>query len=171
MRMQRRAATRHKKGRHKMRIYYREQADKDGHHYIYRAVLDRDIFDFEPSINTALLEMDIDEVGANAAFCRDLRWSLGKWDAGAAAKYYVIAGAVNEDINWVHWIDPVDPEDGREPPPVLEPRLYQPVTIAVDVDKVRLKELSDQPSMTAADEAEALRLVMKRSVTVVRERQ
>ncbi len=144
-----------------MRIFYREQADKDWRHHIYEAVLDRDVFDFEHSINATLLEMDIDEVGANAAFCRDLRWSLGKWDAGGAAKYYVIGGVVKEDIGWVHW---VDPEDGTDPPPVLEPRQYQAVIITTDVAKARLKELNEQPSMTAADEAEALRLVMGRVV-------
>ncbi len=144
-----------------MRIFYREQADKDERHHIYAAVLDRDIFAFEHSINTTLLEMDIDEVGANAAFCRDLRWSLGKRDVDGAAKYYVIGGVVKEDVNWVHW---VDPEDGSEAPPVLEPRQYQAVIITTDVAKARLKELNEQPSMTAADEAEALRLVMGRSI-------
>lgn len=141
-----------------MRIVYAKAADEDGRHWIYTVVLDRDLFEFAHSIKVPLLELKIDEVAANAAFYQDFRKSFGKRDAGSAAKYYVIAGAVNEDIGWVVWIDP---EDDTEPPPVLDPRQYQVVTIEVDMDKARLKELDNQPTMTANDEQEALKLLMK----------
>lgn len=143
-----------------MKLLYGEQADKDGRHHIYAVVLARAVFGFKHSINTPLLEMEIDEVEGNADFYQDLRWSLGRWDAGGDAKYYVIVGAVNEDIGWVEW---VDPGDGTEPPPVLEPKQYQAVTFAVDADKARLKVLSEK-TMTADEKDEALGLMMQRSV-------
>lgn len=141
-----------------MRILYAKAADEDGRHWIFDVVLKRDEFGFEHSINVPLLEMEVDEVAANSARYHDMGRSIGKRDAGGSAKYYIIAGAVNEDIGWVVWIDP---EDGTEPPPVLEPRLYQPITFEVNVDKTRLKELDDQPSMTDTDKTDALKLLMK----------
>lgn len=138
-----------------MKILYGKDADTDGRQWIYAVVLDRDLYDFRYSINVPLLEMEIDEVAANSEWYQDFRRSFGKQDAGGSAKYYVIGGVVKEDIGWVAWIN------GTEPPPVLEPRQYQEVTFEVDADKARLKELDDQPTMTANDEHDALKLLMK----------
>lgn len=154
-----------------MKIFYEDAPDKDDRHWIWAVVLERELFEFVHSINEPLLEMEVDEVSGNSARYQDMRRALGKRDAGLAAKYYVIDEAVNEDIGWVRW---VDPNDGTEPPPVLEPRQYQPVTFAVDVDKARMKELNEKAeagTMTAAEEKEAFKLVLGRIVEPMRDAQ
>ena len=136
-----------------MKILYREEPDKDGRHWIYVVVLDRNLFEFTHSINAPLLEMEVDETDTNSEWYQDFRKSFSKRDADGSAKYYIITGAVNEDIDWVEWVEGT--------PPVLVPTNYQPVTFETDPDKARLKELDDQPTMTAGDEQEALKLLMK----------
>ena len=135
-----------------MKVVYREQADKDGRHYIHDAVMKRDELLRETTVNAATLELEIDEISANAALCRRLTFTRWRRDAGGKPKYSVIGGVVSEDIGWVEWIDP---EDGTEPPPVIEPRQYKAATVEVDTAKARLKEPSANQTLTAADEKEA----------------
>ncbi len=142
-----------------MQILYARDADKDGRHWIYRVVLERDLFDFEHSINDPLLEIDVDELSANADICRQLRRALGRRDVGGSAEFYVIDNVVHKDINWQPY---VDTGDGSEPPPV-EPPDYQPIVFAVDTDKAQLKGLKEKGTLTANDEKVVIALLLKRS--------
>ena len=144
-----------------MRIFYREQADKNERHYIHDALMDRDVLLHEVKVNAPTLELEIDEVSANTLLFRDLIFGRFRRDAAGHPKYAIdAAGDIVEKQDWEEW---VDPEDGTEPP-VLPPAVYVKMAVAVDADKARLRELNDQPSMTTAEKDEALGLMVKRSV-------
>ena len=145
-----------------MRVFYREEADKDGRHFIHDAVLERDALMFESSVNAPTLKLEIDEVAANAALCRHLIFARNKRDAAGDRKYYVDADDdIIEKQGWEAWIDP---EDGSAPP-TLNPAVYVKASISVDATKTRLTELRDKPTLTAAEKDEALVLVIEKQAT------
>jgi hypothetical protein len=147
------------KERGDMQVIYREQPDKDLRHFIHDAVLERDALTFEPSVNVPTLELEIDEISANAALCRELALRRDRRDAALDPRYMVDAdGDIVEKQGWEEWIDP---EDGSERP-ALAPAVYVKVSVTVDAVKERLTELREKPTLTTAEKDEALGLVIER---------
>ena len=89
-----------------MKIYYATDADSEGRHRIFFAVLDRDTVLFEHSANVPLSTKTIDEIADNAALINDLRRTRGKVDVEGEHKYYVdAAGDIIEKDGWEEYYD------------------------------------------------------------------
>lgn len=149
-----------------MRLLYFAAADAQGRHPIIYAVYDRNWFRFTHSANVPLDEKFIDEVGDNKELCLDLTRHMRRADADGDRKYYIDgADDIIEKEGWKVWIDP---EDGTNPPTLPKP-VYIKVSVAINTDRVRIEELSEKPTLTVAEQQEAVMLVLKQSAATTKE--